>query len=108
MVQLFFSERQLAIGSTSSICFSEYFSYVHKQGCFISDLMIMDGDSRAWNLQLRREPNEWKLESLGCLLHQLEHAEHTRGEDSIKWTLSNNGLFTANSLHQWLVPRVHE
>lgn len=62
-----------------------------------------DGDGNSWNLDLRRNLNDWEFDELGRLLVLLNGIRPSPSLcDSWEWSLSKKGKFTTKSLYlEW-------
>lgn len=62
--------------------------------------IVRDGDSKAWNLHLRRTINDWDVPTTSCLLSRLERVPiaNSADDDFRFWPYESKGLFTVKSM----------
>ncbi|RVX03217.1 LINE-1 reverse transcriptase-like [Vitis vinifera] len=57
---------------------------------------------RGWNLRFIRDFNDWELDMLGNLLHDLRGSKPSLEEDSVLWKGGRNGQFRAKAVYSLL------
>jgi hypothetical protein len=88
--------------SILNIKFPRLFSLaIHKEAS-IKDLVVVEGDSIAWNLVWRRSLFLWEEERVNQLLGYIDDFRPSSFEDSLRWNLDPEGSFSVKSAFESL------
>lgn len=73
--------------------FLDIFSFALCKDGMVEEHVVRTGDSRAWNLHLRRALNDWEIPAVSCLMARLDRVQivDPSSEDTMYWPFYPNG-----------------
>ncbi|MCH88363.1 LINE-1 reverse transcriptase like, partial [Trifolium medium] len=88
------------IGDASlSVRFPRLFSLSLQKEAFIREVVVIEDNTKNWNLVWRRRLFQWEEDSLNQLLVMLEEVRLSHEEDKWRWSFDPEGCFSVKSAY---------
>lgn len=69
--------------------------------CFIPEATVVESWSNTrWEIHFRRYLNDWEVDRLSLLLHEVSSFKGTSTPDAFNWKHATDGKFSVNRLYQ--------
>ncbi|MCH93818.1 putative non-LTR retroelement reverse transcriptase, partial [Trifolium medium] len=88
--------------SLLSIKFPRLFSLSLQKEATVNEMVVIDGESKNWNLLWRRSLFLWEVDRVTQLLALLENAIFSNKDDKWQWVIDPDGCFLVKSAYESL------
>ncbi|RVX14524.1 putative ribonuclease H protein [Vitis vinifera] len=82
--------------------FPHLYAMAVQRNATVEEMWDQNCGQRGWNLRFIRDFNDWELDMLGNLLHDLRGSKTSLEEDSVLWKGERNGHFRVKAVYSLL------